>query len=945
MRSTEPAPLSAAATLADGPTVTRGEAGVPARLGRYLVLGELGRGGMGAVYLAYDPELDRKVAVKLLDAPDGDPAQQDRLLREAQAMARLAHPNVAAVFDVGVLGRQVYLAMEYVEGASLRAWLAAGRPWPAIVATYVQAGRGLAAAHAAGLVHRDFKPENAIVGRDGRVRVLDFGLAALGAEAPTDADAAPSTLTSLSLPGLASRSLLSSRLTAAGAIVGTLAYMSPEQLTLAELDPRSDQFGFCVALHEALHGELPFAGDTAGAYALAVTSGAVRAPPRGPVPRWLDRVLARGLAPAREDRWPDMDSLLAALSRDPAANRRRLALISAAIAASVGLGLVVGRRSGEQGGQPCRGTDAPIAAVWSPDVRARVEAAFTATRLPYAADTLAAALPRVDAWVARWSAASRSLCLAHRAGEVSDALHDREVTCLSGQVHGLAARARLLAAADADAVTHAITAVEALPDPEACRDPALLAASADPDAAARVREVDAEQAFGHYVRARELAAAAVAAAPGDGDLADALHAEGEVLYALGQPHASRTSLVRAFARAAAVGRRDRAFAAATMLLQIAADEFRDLEEAALWRDLAVDLASGAALDRLVTNAGLPVALGAFAAARGDHDEALAHIGRADAWTLAELGPDSLLRADILLEGTRVLRLAGRYAEAEAGLLRVRATYDRVLGPAHPQQAALANNLGVLYGTLDRDDEALRELERARSIVGAIEGPSSVHLASIDSNLIMPYGAVGRHDEAIAAARAALEMFEREVGPETARVAIATNNLGHALQNARRCAEARPAFERSLAISQKIAALPPDISAPLYNLAACALQLREFPAALDYADRSLAALATLPESHEHDHVRLMQARALVGLGRHREAAALLEPLLARWSKDPPNPDRRGDARFVLAEALWAGKLDRRRALAEARVARDLQRDARSPHFSAAEIDAWLAARAR
>jgi serine/threonine protein kinase len=248
MRPTEPAALSDGDTLAGPGGAAHHDLAPPARIGRYLVLHELGRGGMGVVLLAYDPELDRKVAVKLLGAQGADAAQQDRLLREAQAMARLAHPNVAAVFDVGVLGGQVYLAMEYVEGESLRAWLGARRPWRVVVDMFVQAGRGLAAAHAAGLVHRDFKPENAIVGRDGRVRVLDFGLAALGTSL-SEGPSAPPSLTSLALPGLASRSLLSSRLTADGALVGTLAYMSPEQLALAELDPRSDQFSFFSSLH------------------------------------------------------------------------------------------------------------------------------------------------------------------------------------------------------------------------------------------------------------------------------------------------------------------------------------------------------------------------------------------------------------------------------------------------------------------------------------------------------------------------------------------------------------------------------------------------------------------------------------------------------------------------------------------------------------------------
>ncbi|MBL9105318.1 MAG: serine/threonine protein kinase [Myxococcales bacterium] len=939
MRPTEPAALSDGDTLAGPGGGVHHDLAPPARIGRYLVLHELGRGGMGVVLLAYDPELDRKVAVKLLGAQGADAAQQDRLLREAQAMARLAHPNVAAVFDVGVLGGQVYLAMEYVEGESLRAWLGARRPWRVVVDMFVQAGRGLAAAHAAGLVHRDFKPDNAIVGRDGRVRVLDFGLAALGTNL-SEGPSAPPSLTSLALPGLASRSLLSSRLTADGALVGTLAYMSPEQLALAELDPRSDQFSFCVALHEALHAELPFAGETAGAYVLAVTSGAVRAPPRGAVPRYVDRALARGLAVAREDRFPDMDRLLAALTRDPAARLRRLGLLGLGVAASVGVGLLVGR-SGDDAAA-CAAVDAPVAAAWGDETRARVRAAVTATGLPYAADALAAALPRIDAWVAAWSTARREVCRAHRDGALSDALHDREVTCLSGQVHDLAARTRLLAAADGDAVANAVAAVEALPDPGRCLDPALLGDAADPEAAARVREADAEQDLGHYQRARELAAAAVAAAAGDIDLAEALYVEGQVLYGLGQPREARAALVRAFTRAAAVGSREVGFTAASQLLVLAADEFRELDEARLWRDIGAELLAGGALEPRHAHATFPHAEASYAAARGDYDAAIEHLSRAVAWS-SERDPDTLAAANLVLSRARMLRLAERYADAEADYLRVRRIYDGLFGPHHPQQATLANNLGVLYGSLHRYDEGLRELERARAIVRAIEGESSLHLAYIASNLIEPYTAAGRHDEAVAAARAALATFEREVGPATARAMTGHNNLGHALLSAHRCEEARPELERALAIAGEIAAVPTDLSTPLYNLAYCALELRQYAAAVDYTARALEALGAAPDSREHDHTRLLQSRGLVGLGRHREAVALLEGVLARWQREAPVPDRRGDARFVLAQALWLGALDRPRALAEARAARELQRSARYPHFPLADVEAWLAER--
>src|SRR5262249_21319049 len=248
-----------------------------ARVGRLVVDAFLGAGGMGVVYRAVDPRLDRPVALKLLRSElSGDEARA-RLLREAQAMARLSHPNVIVVYEVGTFGGQTFVAMELVTGQTLRDWLrAAKRPWRAVLDRFVQAGRGLAAAHAAGIVHRDFKPANVLLAADARVRVLDFGLARAGAEAPA-LDASSPSPTPSSLAG---------EITASGALVGTPAYMAPEQRGGRRADERSDQYSFCVSLHEGLYGERP--GNAP--------------PPTGDAPAWLRRAIARGLAREPSDR-------------------------------------------------------------------------------------------------------------------------------------------------------------------------------------------------------------------------------------------------------------------------------------------------------------------------------------------------------------------------------------------------------------------------------------------------------------------------------------------------------------------------------------------------------------------------------------------------------------------------------------------------------------------
>ncbi len=292
---------------------------LPAQIGRFEVRSRLGIGGMGVVYAAHDPTLDRPVALKIIHAEVGDPHDSSgtsRLIREAQALAKLSHPNVVSIYEVGRVDDQICLVMELVRGLDLDRWLnREKRSWDQILAVYTDAGRGLAAAHAAGLIHRDFKPGNAIVGDDGRIRVLDFGLARARARASdragddgaeddeAQARISPSTSGTLDL-----------RLTRTGALLGTPAYMAPEQFLGRTVDAASDQFAFCVALYTALFGEAPFPGSTVQALCEAVCAGRMRAPRSGAVPAHIVRAIVRGLAVDPAARWPSMDLLLAELT-------------------------------------------------------------------------------------------------------------------------------------------------------------------------------------------------------------------------------------------------------------------------------------------------------------------------------------------------------------------------------------------------------------------------------------------------------------------------------------------------------------------------------------------------------------------------------------------------------------------------------------------------------
>jgi serine/threonine protein kinase len=311
-------------------------------IGRFKVLGLVGRGAFGEVYAAHDPELDRRVALKVVP-PTEDRAAVARLHREAMTMARLSHPNVARVFDVGEVDGHLFIAMEFIRGDDLRTWLS-GQPrdWRAIREVFLAAGQGLAAAHREGIVHRDFKPENVIIGEDGRARVIDFGLAA-----PTISDLLPAHT--------AEEDELSDATRSDARLGGTPAYMAPEQHLGRPADARSDQSSFCVALFEALHGRRPLVGRTWHTLSPQVLRGGLESVAASrKFPPHLRKTVLRGLSAAPERRFPGMDALLAELMRDPLRKSRRRHLLAGAgiIALAGALALWLSPRDAEPPVEP-----------------------------------------------------------------------------------------------------------------------------------------------------------------------------------------------------------------------------------------------------------------------------------------------------------------------------------------------------------------------------------------------------------------------------------------------------------------------------------------------------------------------------------------------------------------------------------------------------------------
>jgi predicted Ser/Thr protein kinase len=395
-------------------------------VGRYVIVEQLGAGGMGVVYAAYDPELDRRVALKLLNPrghASGSSKGRARLVREAQALAQLNHTNVVTVHDVGEHDGRVFVAMEYIEGTTLKLWFrSTPRPWREVVQVFLLAARGLMAAHAKEMTHRDFKPDNVMLQGDGanrRVVVMDFGLASAPTSAQSGVDFDPSASASLA------STVDLDALTQTGAVMGTPSYMAPEQHA-GHSSPHSDQFSFCVTLYEALYGRRPFRGTTLPELVGAVSSGDIEPPPSPTkVPGWLRDVVVRGLAADPDKRWPSMSALVQALQADP--SRRRWALTGVvALVATAGTALVLDTLSDRRLAKACAEERMAIEQTWGEAQRKAAADAFGASELSYASAVWANAESRLDDVTQAWADARGQSCLTrsqlpHSLREVQDA--------------------------------------------------------------------------------------------------------------------------------------------------------------------------------------------------------------------------------------------------------------------------------------------------------------------------------------------------------------------------------------------------------------------------------------------------------------------------------------------------------------------------------------------
>ncbi|MCH9686648.1 MAG: serine/threonine-protein kinase [Deltaproteobacteria bacterium] len=692
--------------------LTKGDA-----LGRYIILRLLGVGGMGAVYLAYDPELDRKVALKLLRG-SVDTADPRDLQREAQAMAKLRHPNVVTVYDVGQHYGRVYVAMEYIEGMTLSAWAKAKRRgWRDVLDKFVEAGRGLEAAHAEQLVHRDFKPENVLTTESGRVAVMDFGLArpSRTADAQQDVDV-----------GALQESLLDTEVDPR--IAGTPAYMAPEQLMGTELTAAVDQFAFCVSIWECVCGRRPYEGDGEVSTLVRMAEYDVNAPPAGArMPGWLERVLMRGLAPVAEDRWPSMETLLAALDRGR--GRWRWQVGVAAVTAVVLVGSAVWGWQRQREAQrlealaACDAEGAAIDQLWNAEARDRIRSGLLATGAPFAASSLDIFIPWLDDYRDAWSSGRIAAC---RHGSIErdwdEALLDRSRWCFEDRRLQLEATVEQIATLQTASARRAVRIASYLDPVDQCLDPNLLRRLPAPPTAMRdeirairstLSESDRFRHAGYYSEALDMAVVARERAAVLGWsplLALARLIEGSCLAVSGEYGQAELALTTAYFEAQDTGSVEVAFRAARSLTRVHASLHRD-REAELWARHADVLSSG-----LEDPKGLDAAEGHYMltsvfAELGDYDAAAWHGEQAVAMRAATLGHDHPLTAASSRNLGRIYTLQDRLGEALERLEGASAIWEQAVGREHPYMAEMAMLRGdvlVRQGHVDRGLELLRE---------------------------------------------------------------------------------------------------------------------------------------------------------------------------------------------------------------------------------------------
>lgn len=809
------------------------------RCGPYEVLGKIGAGGTGVVLEAYDPALRRKVALKLLRPKRRRSATHGakRLAAEAQAMAQLSHPNAVTVFEIGHADDQVYIAMELVVGTTLRGWLKERpRGWREIVDMFAGAGRGLAAAHGAGLVHRDFKPENVLIGRDGRPRVCDFGLVTPSPER-TDLDEV-----------LASDrdDVFTSRL------IGTPVYMSAEQWTGQTVDACTDQFAFCVALWEALCGSRPFPGRLLREVRAAVCAGAIAEPTlTRRSPRWLLAALRRGLAADPRMRWPNMPSLLDAIEQRTR-SRRRWAIAATVTGVAVLSAAITWAAAGRRGaGDPCGPPTARLATVWGSAQRDAMRTHLVAIDPVQGAGRYRTIERALDAGARGWSDMHVAACRATRVdGRQSDTLLDLRMQCLDHWLLELGDTVAVVAQATGPTeVDQAVRAATSLSPIDVCAEARALAAAPLPTSA-----VDRATAIQLVNRTRELEVAERARR------IEGLAARASELVAaarkLGHAPTLVSSLVVQIKILRAIGDHGGAEPPTRELIALATSLHDDRNEAMAWMGL----------------------IGTLMYSKGRADEALALVSSAGLAVLRAGDPVDL-RAELLLHHALALNTVARPKDALALLDEARQLLERA-GAATPG-SSLARPLGETldaiawsYNCSGDFDGAIAASRKSFEHWRAVSGPDSVDLALPLINVAEALLRTHHNAEALDAIREVVRLREARSSNSPA-LAMALSGVGEVLTALERWDDALSAYERSLRIA-RATMTPGDLNVcmPLLEHGKLLLRLGR----LDEAQRDFGEVVALFDKVGGKGANLaiaLHGRANVAARRGRCADALVD----------------------------------------------------------------------
>ncbi|MEM6991478.1 MAG: tetratricopeptide repeat protein [Myxococcota bacterium] len=873
-----------------------------ARVDRYVITDQIGVGAMGVVYRAHDPSLDRVVALKLLHPSSRtDRRRSARLLSEAKALARLSGPNVVNVYDLGTVGEELYIAMEFVDGTTLDAWLDdSDCPPSRILEVFRQAARGLAAAHAAGLVHGDFKPTNVMVDDAGRAKVLDFGLAQQGdlTDSHSDADQPSASPT----PSL----------------VGTPAYMAPEQFEGHAATAQSDQFSFCVALWEALYGARPFGGATLYELAASVIDGEISAPPsKSAVPRWLHRVLVRGLARGPERRWPSMSALLTELDADRTRARRVVTLTGAGVIAALGWGWMQ-----TQPDERSRCTNEASGAVsdWAHTDRAALHEAIMASPEAYTATTARTAEAQLDGYLAEWRETYVATCLAPRT--MPDAIRVRAYACLDARRRRLDALLKVLTAPDANPAETAVQAIGGLHPIGPCSDAAYLQklqeGAQDPaleralvTERERLAEADALRSVGQYAASRELAITVVERSETleFGPLvAEANASVAATLLEMGRYDEAEPHFRRAYATAVAIDLPAFATVAALgmMGLETSAGDYPQAREWAFHTKALLERPGTAPSLR----GNFHARLGRLDGAEQRVDDAIANLRTALQISESEHGPEHWLTASQKGLLARQLRRKGDHLAARALQQEALATLASHLGAEHPKVGVVENSLALTLLNLGDLEGALPHLSHSLEILERTLEPDNPTLAFTWTNLSRLRLDLGDPTEGLRLCRLALEQRERVLSPNHPHVGYTLVDCGAILRRLGRHEEAMVDLRRARAIaSAQGDPKHPGLASSLAEIGATLLDMEQPADAIESLERAVAVYDRPATEY--------------GAGE------------------------RSIAEFLLGQALWLGGDDRARA--RRLVARSLLALKETPAASAgvlardlARWRAWVAA---